>query len=126
MARVPDARAEQAKKLFLSGKKLIEIAQLLGVPEGTVRSWKNRYKWDNATLQKPSRETQRCKQERKQKNKSGKLLEDSIPEDTGLTEKQQLFCILYAKNLNATQAYKKAYGCSYEAALTAGPLLIYN
>lgn len=58
MARAPDARAEQAKELFLSGKKLIEIAQLLGVPEGTVRSWKNRYKWDgsnNATLQKSKR-----------------------------------------------------------------------
>lgn len=58
MARAPDARAEQAKELFLSGKKLIEIAQLLGVPEGTVRSWKNRYKWDgsdNATLQKQKR-----------------------------------------------------------------------
>lgn len=57
MARAPDARAEQAKELFLSGKKLIEIAQLLGVPEGTVRSWKNRYKWDsdNATLQRPKR-----------------------------------------------------------------------
>ena len=32
--------------------KLIEISEKLGVPEGTVRSWKNRYKWNNATLQK--------------------------------------------------------------------------
>lgn len=58
MARAPDARVEQAKEMFLSGKKLIEIAQLLDVPEGTVRSWKNRYKWkhnENATLQKPKR-----------------------------------------------------------------------
>lgn len=58
MARAPDARVEQAKELFLSGKKLIEIAQLLGVPEGTVRSWKNRYKWNgsnNATLQMSKR-----------------------------------------------------------------------
>ncbi len=61
MARAPDARAEQAKELFLSGKKLIEISEALGVPEGTVRSWKNRYGWEsnaNATLQKPK--TQRC------------------------------------------------------------------
>ena len=58
MARAPDARAEQAKELFLSGKKLIEISEALGVPEGTVRSWKNRYGWEsnaNATLQKPKR-----------------------------------------------------------------------
>ncbi len=55
MARAPDARAEQAKELFLSGKKLIEISELLKIPEGTIRSWKNRYKWDNATLQKNKR-----------------------------------------------------------------------
>ena len=55
MARAPDTRAEQAKKMFLSGKKLIEISETLKIPEGTVRSWKNRYKWDNATLQKNNR-----------------------------------------------------------------------
>lgn len=55
MARAPDARAEQAKELFLSGKKLIEISEFMKIPEGTIRSWKNRYKWDNATLQKSRR-----------------------------------------------------------------------
>ena len=55
MARAPDARAEKARELFLSGKKLIEISELLDVPEGTVRSWKNRYHWENATLQKRNR-----------------------------------------------------------------------
>lgn len=52
MARAPDARMEQARELFLEGKKLIEISELLEIPEGTIRSWKNRYDWDNATLQK--------------------------------------------------------------------------
>ena len=55
MARAPDPKAAQAKEMFLAGKKLIEIAEALGVPEGTVRSWKNRYGWKNcnpnATLQ---------------------------------------------------------------------------
>lgn len=46
MAKAPDARMEQARVLFLEGKKLIEISELLKIPEGTVRSWKNRYKWD--------------------------------------------------------------------------------
>lgn len=55
MARAPDPKAAQAKEMFLAGKKLIEIAAALGVPEGTVRSWKNRYVWANATLQKPKR-----------------------------------------------------------------------
>lgn len=55
MARGPDSRVEQAREMFLSGKKLIEIAEALEIPEGTVRSWKNRYKWSNATLQKEKR-----------------------------------------------------------------------
>ena len=55
MARAPDPKAAQAKEMFLAGKKLIEISEALGVPEGTVRSWKNRYGWNDcnkiATLQ---------------------------------------------------------------------------
>ena len=35
--------------------KLIDIAKQLSVSEGTVRSWKSRYKWGNATLQKKKR-----------------------------------------------------------------------
>ena len=39
----------------IDNKKLIEISDLLKIPEGTIRSWKNRYDWDNATLQKKKR-----------------------------------------------------------------------
>ena len=52
MARAPDQRAVEAKELYDKGMKLIEIAKKLDVPVGTVRSWKNRQCWDNATLQK--------------------------------------------------------------------------
>ena len=46
MPRKPDKRIIKAKELYKKGQKLIEIANRLGVPEGTVRSWKNRYKGD--------------------------------------------------------------------------------
>lgn len=46
MARAPDERVNKAKELFDQGSKLIEIARTLEVSEGTVRSWKCRYKWD--------------------------------------------------------------------------------
>lgn len=49
MARAPNQKISQAKELYDKGLKLVEIATQLEVPEGTVRSWKNRYKWD-ATL----------------------------------------------------------------------------
>lgn len=52
MPRAPDPRVEEAKELFDQGMKLIDIAKQLSVSEGTVRSWKSRYKWGNATLQK--------------------------------------------------------------------------
>lgn len=32
--------------MFRQGMKLVEIASQLNLPEGTIRSWKNRYKWD--------------------------------------------------------------------------------
>ncbi len=46
MPRKSDERIIKAKELYKKGQKLIEIANRLDVPEGTVRSWKNRYKWD--------------------------------------------------------------------------------
>lgn len=55
MPRAPDQRIEEARKIYASGAKLIEVSQKLGIPEGTIRSWKNRYKWDDATLQKNKR-----------------------------------------------------------------------
>lgn len=54
MPRAPDKRINEAKVMFDQGLKLIEIADSLGVPEGTVRSWKNRHGW-NATLQSDKR-----------------------------------------------------------------------
>ncbi len=55
MARAPDQRVIEAAELYQNGLKLIEISSQLNIPEGTVRSWKNRYKWDNATLQSDKR-----------------------------------------------------------------------
>ena len=47
---------DKAYKLYKQGMSLVEIASQLNVPAGTVRSWKNRYKWDddkrNATKEK--------------------------------------------------------------------------
>lgn len=120
MARAPDPRAEQAEKLFREGKKLIEIAETLGVPEGTVRSWKNRYNWDdksNATLQNKKRNVAK---KINTKNKAAEDAVNQVMENTDLTDKQRLFCVLYVRSFNATKAYQKAYRCSYETAMVEG------
>lgn len=126
MARAPDPKAEQAREMFLSGKKLIDIAVALDVPEGTVRSWKNRYGWDsnaNATLQKPKHNV--ANRNAAEKKAVAKAVEH-VMENPGLTDKQRLFCVLYIRCFNATKAYQKAYGCRYEIAVTEGPALLRN
>lgn len=45
MGREQNPKVKEARALFLSGKKLIEIAKALDLPEGTVRRWKSVYQW---------------------------------------------------------------------------------
>ena len=47
MPKAKNAKADEALGLYLQGLKLIEIAEKLDVPPGTIRRWKNTYKWDN-------------------------------------------------------------------------------
>lgn len=126
LARSPNEQVVKAKELFDSGKSLVEIAEILKVSAGTVRSWKSRYGWDkseSATLQK---NVQRCKKEKRNVAKADAKTVESVMENAELTAEQQLFCILYAKTLNATQSYMKAYGCSYESAMTNSFRLLRN
>ena len=120
MARAPDQRAEQAKALYDKGLKLIDIANQLGIPEGTVRSWKNRYNWD-CNVAKEKRNVAKTKKNKKQNQKEPSVDEvSSIIENPELTDKQRLFCVHYIRSFNATKAYQKAYGCSYETAMVEG------
>lgn len=123
MARAPNKKIEKAKELYLSGKRLVDIAGELEVPEGTVRRWKSTYKWDGERSEKKSERSEKKKNEEKKKvaDEVGQVMEN--PE---LTDKQRLFCILYIRCFNATKAYKKAYGCSYETAMTEGCNLLRN
>ena len=120
MARAPDQRTKQAKALYDKGLKLIDIANQLGIPEGTVRSWKNRYNWD-CNVAKEKRNVAKTKKNKKQ-NQKELLAEEvsSVIENPELTDKQRLFCAYYIRSFNATKAYQKAHGCSYETAMVEG------
>ena len=126
MARAPDARAQQAKQLFLSGMKLVDISRQLDVPEGTVRRWKSTYDWGSERSDKKSErsEGKRAKNERKEKPIAEEVR--MVMGNPELTEKQRLFCVLYVRCFNATKAYQKAYECSYETAAAVGYRLLEN
>lgn len=61
MPRKPDERIEQAKSMYLDGKRLVEIASQLNLPEGTVRRWKCTHKWDSERSEKKSERSKRKK-----------------------------------------------------------------
>lgn len=107
--------------MYLKGTKLVDIAKQLKIPEGTVRRWKSTYKWGSERSDKKSERSERKRG--KKKTETAAEVEQVI-NNPNLTDKQRLFCVLYIKCFNATKAYQKAYGCSYETALTNGPALL--
>jgi phage terminase small subunit len=113
VGRAKNKKADEACGLYKQGLTLADIARRLELPEGTVRRWKSVYKWDSERSDKTERS--------KKKTSAISKLDAS-----GLTDKQKLFCIYYVKSFNATKAYQKAYGCSYETALTNGSATLGN
>lgn len=61
MARAPDERYEQAKAMYLEGRKLVEIASQLNLPEGTVRRWKSTHKWEGERSDNQSERSEKKK-----------------------------------------------------------------
>ena len=133
LARSPNEKKEKAHELYNSGMKLVEIASQLDCSAATIRTWKNRYKWDedeNETFQKKS-ETKRNVSKKKIKKKLSKeeAVVDEVEQviqNTDLTDKQQLFCVYYIRCFNATKAYQKAYECDYTTAMVNGSQLLRN
>lgn len=125
MPRARNPNRDKAYQIYKSnnGKiDLVEIASQLNISAGTVRGWKSKDKWDqklNGTFQK---NTERSK---KKKEVIAKDVEQVL-KNAKLTDKQRLFCLHYVRCFNATKAYQKAYGCSYETALTNGSALLGN
>ena len=117
---------EQAKEMYLQGQKLVEIASQLSLPEGTVRSWKNRYNWDCNVAKDQCNVAKGKKTEKNEKREAAEREVDQVIENPELTDKQRLFCIYYIRSFNATKAYQKAYGCSYENAMQNGSRMLRN
>lgn len=126
MARAPDHRAERARDMFLTGKKLVDIANELGVPDSTVRRWKHTYKWEGERSEKGAERSENKANARKEEKKVVADEVIQVVDNPDLTDKQRLFCVLYVRCFNATKAYLKAYGGSYAVANTEGYKLLVN
>lgn len=115
--------------MFLDGMKLIDIAKELGVPEGTVRRWKSTQSWGNKSERSEKvKANVRKQKENKISENNEPVLEEvkMVMGNDDLTDKQRLFCLHYVKCFNATKAYQKAYGSTYEVANSEGYKLLVN
>lgn len=123
MAAKKNPLSEKAYEMYKQGMKLVDIAAQLDCSPATVRTWKNRNKWDEGgseTFPK-KRETKRNVSAKKKKVEIS--VEDGTREtlqNDALTPEQQMFCIYYSRTFNAAQSYQKVYGCSYETAMVEG------
>lgn len=114
--RSPDR--DKARQLWEADKArpLTSIASELGVPEVRIRKWKYEDQWE-----RDEKGTYRnAQKERAQAKKIDVRLAAKVEENDELTERQKLFCLFYVKSFNATRSYQKAYGCSYENAMSEG------
>lgn len=129
---MPRARNPNREKAFEIYKNhngdidLVEIANQLSLSPGTVRGWKSKDQWEqklNGTFRK---NMERSKKQNIAKREAVAKDVEQVLNNTDLTDKQRLFCLYYVRCFNATKAYRKSYGCSYETAMTNGSSLLRN
>lgn len=129
MAVIDESAKQQAKELWLQGKKYREISEITGIKESSIKSLASRI-WKKEKLQ-PNRKKVATKVAVVNRDK-GPPKTELLPEEIEtlnneeLTEKQRLFCLYYVRWFNATKAYQKAYSCDYFTAAANGPRLLGN
>lgn len=111
------SRIDEAKADYLAGMKYKDIAKKYDVALSTVKSWKTRNGWQrkNATTRKSTR-TNSKSMHTKRKKAAPSLPLPELPEGEDLNDRQKAFCLYYLQRYNATWAYQKVYGGSYNAA----------
>ena len=137
-------KKEKAYELYLKGYKLIDISNEIGVKESTLRSWKKRGDWDNATAQRNGvpKSKKKCNVAKKNVAKCNETVAENendievekltgkdvreVMQNNELTDKQKLFCVYYMRDYNATHAYQKAYGGIYSTSMVQGSKLLSN
>jgi phage terminase small subunit len=129
MAVIDEETKQQAKELWLQGKKYREISEITGIKESSIKSLASRT-WKKEKLQ-PNKKKVATLVADADKDK-GPPETELLPEEIEtlnneeLTEKQRLFCLYYVRWFNATKAYQKAYSCDYFTAAANGPRLLGN
>ena len=104
----------KAKHMYETGCKYKDISNDLNIPVNTLKSWRNREKWERKNSRKVA----------PQNNK--KVADAKLSQNQSADSKWKRFCLVYLRKFNATQAYMDVYDCSYETAMVNGSKLLSN
>lgn len=114
----------------LSDISLKDLAEKHGISPGTLRSRKNREKWqkrgspDDATQHATKRNENATQRKNVATKKKVAPKAKEILENSNLEDWEEVFCLEYLKHFNKTKAYQKARpDISYQSANTLGPRL---
>lgn len=110
MARARDPNRDKAFEIWKQSNgeiKLKDIAEQLGISEGTVRGWKNKDKWDgdtNGTFQSKERNGAKNTERSKGDVERNEPIPVAGIENDDLTDRQRVFVSEYLRDFNATRA----------------------
>lgn len=105
---------QKAELDYLNGMKYKEIAEKYNKSINTIKSWKKRHGWskdkDGVELKRVQPNAKRVQPDA-QGLHTKKFVDEQIElsNSSGLSEREEMFCINYSKYPNQTKAYMKAY-----------------
>lgn len=109
-------KQEKAEKDYLSGMKYKDIAEKYGISINTVKSWKQRYKWQRGAPKKKNAPKKQKSMHTKQKKGAHKNKDDS----SELSPQQELFAQLVGgKRIPLYRAYLIAFKENLPSVATA-------
>lgn len=128
------ADKEIVRKEYETGKYTFkQLADKFNISQGTIKSWAKRDKDNGQPWKKVATKTKNQnkkvavkKEVAEEKNEPVFEEVEELLNNPELTDKQRLFCVIYAKRQNATKAYQKVYKCAYETAMICGNRLLRN
>jgi len=117
---------ELAEVDYINGMKYKDIADKYSVTINTVKSWKQRYKWNRKSMH--TKKEKVCTQNKMDAPLKKPIAKEvkQVMDNPDLTDKQRLFCLYFIKNFNATKAYQKAYECDYYTAASIAYRMLEN
>lgn len=102
---------QKAELDYIKGMKYKDIAAKYGKSLNTVKSWKQRYRWNKEKTEVDLKKENKSMHTNKKSVHTKKFIDEQIEisNNSDLTEREELFCTYYSQFPNQTKAYMRAF-----------------